>query len=301
MTATGPEVDDLVRPHAFDVDGVPMSALVAAVPRPRAVLVALHGGATTSVYFDCPGRPRASLLRTAAALGYTTVALDRPGYGRSAPHAATLAAPARRVDLAFAAVETLLAGRDRGAGTFLLAHSIGCELALRMAADARGAGLLGLEFAGTGLRHQPGATAILAGRRDGPPTTRPAGLRPLLWQPTRLYPADVVGGATIGGPSPAFEGEVVRTWASADLPALAARVRIPVRYSLGDHEQVWLNGPAALAEVAALFTAAPRVEAAEQVDGGHNLSLGLTAMAYHLKVLAFLEECVAARAAHVDR
>ena len=35
-----------------DVDGVPMSARVAAVAAPRAVLVALHGGAVTSGYFD---------------------------------------------------------------------------------------------------------------------------------------------------------------------------------------------------------------------------------------------------------
>ena len=35
----------------------------------------------------------------------------------------------------------------------------------------------------------------------------------------------------------------------------------------------------------------------EQANGGHNLSLGLTAMAYHLKILSFVEEC-AVDAAH---
>ena len=61
-----------------------MSARVAEAAEPRAVVVALHGGAVTSGYFDAPGR--ASLLRAGAALGFTVIALDRPGYGSSAPH-----------------------------------------------------------------------------------------------------------------------------------------------------------------------------------------------------------------------
>jgi hypothetical protein len=41
-----------------------------------------------------------------------------------------------------------------------------------------------------------------------------------------------------------------------------------------------------------MFTASPRVVVNEQRDGGHNLSLGYSAAAYHLGVLAFAEECV---------
>ena len=32
-------------------------ALVAEAPDPRAVIVAIHGGGTTALYFDCPGHP----------------------------------------------------------------------------------------------------------------------------------------------------------------------------------------------------------------------------------------------------
>ena len=42
-----------------DVDGIPMSALSASRPHPRATIVAIHGGATTSAYFDCEGHPQA--------------------------------------------------------------------------------------------------------------------------------------------------------------------------------------------------------------------------------------------------
>lgn len=80
-------------PRVVLADGVPMSALVAEAPEPRAVVVALHGGATTSAYFDCPGHPELSLLHAGVAAGFTVVALDRPGYGASAPYPEAMARP----------------------------------------------------------------------------------------------------------------------------------------------------------------------------------------------------------------
>lgn len=282
--------------RTVDVYGVPMSALVAEAPRPRAVVVALHGGATTSRYFDCPGRPDLSLLRIGAALGFTVLALDRPGYGSSAGHAEQVAPAERRVELAYAAVDRLLAGRPRGAGVFLMAHSIGSELALRMAVDERGAELLGVELAGTGRHHHDVAVAILNGSRASPAQPRrTAGLQSLIWRPAHLYPGDIVGGAAIGSRGPGYEVTVVDGWAARDFPRLAAAVRVPVHFSLGEHELVWRSGPAALAGVAAMFTAAPRVAVSEQAYAGHNLSLGVSSRAYHLKVLSFVEECIAAR------
>ena len=284
--------------RVVDVDGIPMSALLAEAPRPRAVLVALHGGATTSVYFDCPGRPDLSLLHIGPALGFTVLALDRPGYGSSAGHAEQVAPAERRVELAYAAVDRLLAGRPRGAGVFLMAHSIGSELALRMATGERGADLLGLELAGTGRHHHDVAVQILNGWRASPAEPRrTAGLQSLIWRPAHLYPGEIVGGAAIGSRGPGYEVTVVDGWAPRDFPRLAAEVRVPVHFSLGEHELVWRSGPAALADIAAMFTGAPRVAVCEQAYAGHNLSLGVTARAYHLKVLSFVEECVAGRGA----
>jgi len=280
-----------VRPDRIvEVDGIPMSALVRQVDRPRAVIVALPGGGATAAYFHYPGQDRLSLLQTGAALGYTVIALDRPGYGTSAPHAETMTDPARRVDLAYAAVDRLLGTGSRGAGLFVLAHSAGCELAIRMAADKRGRDLLGLELAGTGRHFDPAAARIL----DASAARRPIGLQALLWQPYEFYPAEVVGGSHFLSSAPRYEAAVVEGWAPRDFARLAAEVRVPVRYTLGDHERVWRNDSAAMAEVAAMFTAAPRVVVNEQADSGHNLSLGLTGLAYHLTVLSFVEECVVA-------
>lgn len=291
---------DAVSSRVVDVDGVPMSALLAEAPNPRAIVVALHGGAAKSSYYDCPNRPWFSLVRTAAAVGFTALALDRPGYGASHPYADIMTTSQRRVELAYAAIDAHLGSRPRGAGVFIMAHSAGCELAVRMAADARGTGLLGIELAGTGRHYHPVALDVLTARtseQDRQP--RRTGLGRLLWQPAGAYPDDTTHGADISSPSPAYEGVVGKTWPT-DFPEVAARVRVPVRYTLGEHEMVWRSGSAGLTDVASLFTESPRVTVNEQADSGHNLSVGLSAMAYHLKVLAFVEECVLARATRAD-
>jgi pimeloyl-ACP methyl ester carboxylesterase len=283
--------------EVVEVAGVPMSALVRRAREPRAVIVALHGGAASASYFHHPGPGRLSLVDTAAALGFTVVALDRPGYGRSAPYAETMRSPAHRVDLAYLAVDRLLEADPRGAGMFVLAHSAGCELAVRMAADGRGQELLGLEIAGTGRRFHDVAREILEPtiRAGSSRVTRPPGLRDVLWQPAGLYPEGALGGAHFVSGSPVYEADVVHEWAPRAFPLYAAKVGIPVRYTLGEHDRVWRTDPEAMADVAALFTAAPRVVTHLQADSGHNLSVGWTALAYHLSALSFVEECVVAR------
>lgn len=281
------------RPRIVMVDGVPMSGLLAAADDPRAVIVALHGGASTAAYFDCPGHPQLSLLRAGSALGYTVVALDRPGYGSSAPYPDAIERPEQRVALAYGAVDKMLGALPRGAGLFLFAHSNGCELALRMAAaDARGGELLGLELAGTGLQYHDAATEIL---RSATATHRPPGLRQLLWQPAELYPPDVLTGITNSSTGAPYEAAMVKDWPRQDFPALAADVTVPVQFSHAEHERVWRSDPQALAEIAEMFTASPRFVTREQAGAGHNLSLGVRAAEYHHQVLSFVEECIGAR------
>ena len=282
------------RPRVVLVDGVPMSGLVAEAAEPRAVVVAFHGGASTAAYFDCPGHPRLSLLRTAPELGFTVVALDRPGYGASAPYPDAMQRPDQRVALVYGAVDKMLGSKPRGAGLFLLAHSAGCELAVRLTADERAeqSGVLGLELAGTGLQYADAANEIL---KTATATHRPAGLRELLWHPAHLYPAEVLSGITNSSTGALYEATMVKDWPRQDFPALAAQVRVPVQFSFAEHERVWKSDPGALAEIAAMFPAAPRFMVNEQVGAGHNLSLSVSAAAYHLRVLSFVEDCVVAR------
>lgn len=279
----------MIKPRLVIVDGVPMSALVAEAPNPRAVIVAIHGGGTTALYFDCPGHPELSLLRAGAAHGYTVVALDRPGYGSSAPYPEAVARPEQRVALAYGTVDRVLGERPRGAGLFLMAHSGGCELAMRMAADGQRTDLVGMELAGTGRHYHPAAREILkAATRDH----RPAGLRELLWHPTGLYPPEVLSGATVYPGAPPYEDQMVSTWARQDFPALAPAVRIPVQFSVAEHEKVWQSDLPAQVEIESMFAGAPRFQINEQAGAGHNISLGHTAGTYHSTVLAFVNECV---------
>lgn len=289
-----------VRPRLVIVDGVPMSALVAEATNteaPKAVIVAIHGGGTTAVYFDCPGHPPFSLLRTGAAAGFTVVALDRPGYGSSAPYPDAMAHPEQRVHLAYGAVDRILGPGSRGAGLLLMGHSGGCELVMRMAADGRGADLLGIELAGTGRHYHPAARELL---KTATRERRPAGLRELLWHPERLYPPEVLTGVTVSPTAPSYEDQMVSNWTRQDFPVLAPAIRVPVQFSIAEFERVWQTDASALTEIEALFSGSPRFTVHRQPDAGHNMSLGHTAADYHAKVLSFAEECVGVRANHVD-
>jgi pimeloyl-ACP methyl ester carboxylesterase len=279
------------RPRVVLTDGVPMSALVASVPEPKAVIVAVHGGATSAAYFDCPGHPELSLLRAAAAEGYTAIALDRPGYGASAFYHDEMTHADRRVGFALGAVDNIVAESSRGAGLFLLAHSAGCEIGLRMAVDQRATDVLGVELSGTGLRYGDAAKAIIS---EATATSRPAGLRDLLWQPTDLYPPEVLTGG-LSAPGAPYEAEVTANWPRLHFGEIAARVTVPVEFSVADHERVWESTPQAAQAVAALFTSAQRVVVNDMPDSGHNLSVGWSAGEYHRRVLSFVDECVAAR------
>ncbi len=285
------------RPRVVIADGVPMSALVAEAPEPKGVIVAIHGGGTTAIYFDCPGHPSYSLLRTGAAAGFTVVALDRPGYGSSAPYPEAMASGEQRVNLAYGAIDRILGERPSGAGVFVMGHSGGCELTMRMAADQRGSDLLGIELAGTGRHYHPAAREIL---KTATRERRPAGLRELLWHPERLYPPEVLTGVTVSPTAPAYEDQMVSNWARQDFPALAPAVRVPVHFSIAEYEKVWQNDTSAMTEIADLFAGAPQFTVHRQPEAGHNISLGHTAADYHAKVFSFADECIGARANPVD-
>jgi hypothetical protein len=163
---------------------------------------------------------------------------------------------------------------------------------MRMAADERGADLLGIELAGTGRHYHPAARDML---KTATRERRPTGLRELLWHPERLYPPEVLTGVTVSPSAPAYEDQMVSDWARQTFPTLAPAVRVPVHFSIAEHEKVWQTDASAMTEIAALFSGAPRFVVHSQPDAGHNISLGHTAPDYHSTVFSFVDECIAGR------
>lgn len=275
-----PEVRDIV----VDAGGVPLSGLLTEPhgENPRATIVAVHGAGMRAGYFHGQAHPALSLLTLGASLGYTVLALDRPGYGMSGHR---FPRGLRLVDQA-ACLWAALAGFGTthrvGAGFFLVAHSFGGKLALRTAAD--GVGIIGLDISGCGWQYGPESVdPATAGRLDD---------WRLNWGPLSLYPPNTfrLSGGLVG-PMPELERAEAMRWPDA-FGDIAARVRVPVRLTFAEHEMWWRHDDEAVAAMTGKL-AARCVRVDRQPDAGHNISLGWAARSYHLRALAFLEECLA--------
>ncbi|MER5768944.1 alpha/beta hydrolase [Streptomyces sp. NPDC001985] len=278
-----------VRRVSLDAAGLTLSALLAEPSGPpRATVVALHGGGMSAGYFDGQAHPTLSLLALGAALGYTVLAVDRPGYGASAPklpEGQTLAEQSAALRLA---LDDFTSRHATGAGLFVLAHSYGGKLALTAAAHGLHDALIGLDISGCGHRYAAPPPEVRPGTGHG--TIR------LNWGPLGLYPVETfsLAGSVVAG-MPVREGAEAARWEES-FPAVAARVRVPVRLTFAEHEAWWRHDAETLAELSRLL-AAPRVLVDRQPAAGHNISLGWAARAYHLRALGFLEECLQPRAA----
>jgi len=293
-TATGPASTTPVpqiRATTLHAAGLTLSALLAEPVdvAPRAVLVALHGGGMRAGYFDSRARPGLSLLTLGAQLGYTVLAVDRPGYGLSAARLPRGLALEDSAPVLRAALADFSARYATGAGLFLVAHSYGGKLALAAAdasGDAFGDALIGLDISGLGSRlavdpHQlPGPGGQGEWRKH--------------WGALRLYPPDAFRlGRALLSPVPEIEAAQGPSWPER-YPELAARVRVPVRFTFAEQEQWWRYDEEAVADLIRPFVSAP-VRVDHQPDAGHNISLGWAARTYHLRVCGFLEECLLAR------
>ncbi|MGV9890966.1 alpha/beta hydrolase [Streptomyces sp. NPDC003395] len=279
-----PSVSPGVRRITVDTGSVTLSGLRSDPPHgpPRSLVVALHGGGTSAGYFDGQAHPDLSLLTLGARLGHRVVALDRPGYGASAtelPDGRTLLEQA--ADLA-SAVRQLTRAEPVGGGVLLLGHSFAGKLALTLAARHAPDDLLGVDVSGCGTR-----LAVPPGQ-----VRHDRNVRRLNWGPLGLYPPGTFqAAATVVAPMPAREADCVGAWEQLSAEVLP-RVRVPVRLTFAEHEAWWRHGDDDIADMVARLAAAPRVTVDRMPGAGHNISLGWAARAYHLRVLAFAEECL---------
>ncbi|WP_370374997.1 alpha/beta fold hydrolase [Streptomyces laculatispora] len=281
-----------VREITLDAGDVTLSALLAEpagdVP-PRAVVVAVHGSGMRAGYFDSRALPGLSLLRLGAALGYTVLAVDRPGYGRSTASLPLGLPLAEQATTLHTALADFAARHRTGAGCFVVAHSNGGKLALAAAAEQGGDALIGLDISGLGHRlavappQFPGVHGHGEWRRH--------------WGALRFYPPGAFQqGRALVAPVPERESLEGALWADM-YPGIAARVRIPVRFTFAEQEQWWRHDEETTSDLTGRLRASPRTRVARLPEAGHNISLGWAARTYHLRALAFLEECLLTREA----
>ncbi|MGW7097793.1 alpha/beta hydrolase [Streptomyces sp. NPDC054838] len=263
----------------IDAAGTAVSGLLA-LPEggvPRSTILAIHGRGMRARYWD-------SFVPLATALGHAVLAVDRPGYGTSAaalPEGQSLPEQAKTLRRALAEHART---HSLGAGVFLLGHSDGGKVALHTAATAPAVPLLGLDASGVGYEYHPEALHF--------PSTLGAGATRLNWGPLNLYPPGTfqASRALLASVPPRESADT--PWWPRQYEALAPRVRIPVRLTFAEHEGWWRLDAHTLTAMTARLTACPSVTVEHAPASGHNLSLGHTAPAYHLRVLAFLEECL---------
>ncbi|MBT2510415.1 alpha/beta fold hydrolase [Streptomyces sp. ISL-98] len=289
MTEILHPVSRRVRRITLDADGVLLSGLLIepSLLPPRAVVVAVHGGGMRAGYFDGQARPGLSLLELGAGLGFTVLALDRPGYGLSAaqlPEGQSLAAQSMTLHTALAAFARR---HPVGAGFFLIAHSFGGKLALTAAAaGAAEETFIGLDISGCGHQYAIDLDEL-------PDARSRAGWR-LNWGALRLYPPDTFSSTRpLVAPVPAWERKEASDWPDM-ITDVAPLVRVPARLTFAEHEGWWRHDEEAVASLTGMLAGA-RAVVDRQPYAGHNISLGWAARSYHLRALGFLEECLSRR------
>ncbi|MFJ5779444.1 alpha/beta hydrolase [Streptomyces sp. NPDC093094] len=279
----------------FEVDGHTITALSAgpAETTGKPLIAALHGGTYTAQYFDVAGAAEGSFLDVAVAHGYQVVAFDRPGYGGSTalePYANTFTRHAELLEGAVAqAVERL--GAD---SVFLVGHSIGGMIALMIAASEPDIPLIGVSATGMGAVIPSGGAAEALGSLPADATVDlPHEERDkVMFGPDHTFRAEALRQAH-GSYAPVPVKELVQAprWPKEHLPALAPKVRVPVHNALAEFDALWSSGTENVARFAALFTAAPFVDASVARGTGHCIDHHTLGFATHLRQLAFAEEC----------
>lgn len=257
----------------------------------RALIVCLHGGSYTSHYFGFESQMGASLFDLAPPLGYSVLAIDRPGYGQSGDRALTFDAQAAL--LATALASAFGAPADTGIGVFIVGHSIGAMIAMLIAAERRAFPLLGLDLSGAGIRYRSAAARGLQAYADLPDPPRIANREMRLsrmFGPVGTYTPTVAeedfATAPLSQPSEIREA---LGW-EARVATIAPRIRCPLRFCVGEFDALW-EAPNSLADQASrLFAASPRVDASVQQRAGHCVRLHKIGRAYNLHTLAFLDE-----------
>jgi pimeloyl-ACP methyl ester carboxylesterase len=270
----------LARPEGFEQVGI---------------ILALHGGGYRAGYWDCPHPSGSSLLTLGASLGYAVLAIDRPGYGATGGLGPKSMCLETQAEVIFDAIEHWIKKTGTTGPLFVIGHSIGGILTLLMAASSRGNRLLaGVDVSGVPLQFTAESATVMARQpidTDYLPDISPDFARNLFFGPDGSFEASaLVFDRSLAASVPTAEYLDARD-APRTLPLKMREIRVPVQYTMPEFEQSSETGAVILDTARGYLTSSRRVLTHLQAGAGHNISLHKVARAYHLRSLAFFDEC----------
>lgn len=255
------------------------------------LIVAIHGGSYTADYFDIE---EGSLMKRASALGLPVFAVQRPGYVDSLPLSQTdgsIHANAEILNDALTQLWERHGGQARG--IFLIGHSIGGAIAIRMAALAKSWPLLGLSISGVGLREPD---PILAHWQSLPPSDRieiaPQSKDALMYGPSASFDVHVQRAAhRADHPMPRQELlDIAFEWSQL-LSESAPSIDVPVHYRQPEFDKLWVVNEHEVQSFAQRFVNAPVIDARIMQGAGHCIDFHKLGAAFQLEQLAFALSC----------
>ena len=255
------------------------------------LIVAIHGGGSTSGYFDVPGF---SLLDRAAASGLCAFALDRPGYGSSTALPADEATILRNAEVLDDAIGGLWAAEHGDAhGIVLVGHSIGGAVAVAIAARQPSWPLLGLAISGVGLVSPPEINAAWGALPQIPMIELPGPLRDrLMFGPVSTYESPMPEASHIAHASaPRRELiDIVTMWPTK-FRSIAGQVSVPLHYRQAEFDPLWITDKDQVHSFGEAFSSSPQVDARLFPASGHCIDFHRVGAAFQLEQLAFAKRC----------
>lgn len=255
-------------------------------PKRGSTIVAIHGGSYFSNYFDLDGY---SLIDRAVADGFDIIAIDRPGYGKTAALndcADMLHQNAIRIAAFLPEVASALGVRLDS--VVLLGHSMGGVIATTIAAQAPNwplKGIIGSGFAQFLPQHLKDA---FSGLPDEYYAEFPTELKDqLMFGPRDTLSDNMPTASHVANVRiPRSELMDIGTGWADRVTHLAPRVTVPIYYKLAEHEALW--DVAGLEAFVGLFTNAQKIVSGVFKNAGHCIDFHKVGAEFHREQLDFV-------------
>lgn len=217
------------------------------------------------------------------------IAIDRPAYGgtESVPSDGSVfegnAAALDRV------IGDLWAEHGAGkTGVFLIGHSIGSAISLRIAARTPAWPLIGVSVSGCLLREPPGMGDMWASIPTPRFEVSNEDKVGLMFGPEWTYRAGVPKSAYFAN-EPVLVSELIEisTGWENEYRGFAPKIAVPVHIRQGQFDRLWITDDDQVAEFASVLTGSPVVDAEVFSAAGHAIDYHRGGEAFQLQQLAF--------------